>query len=62
MDSLTLTAVIFIFLLCLALYHATAPPPPPPPPPPPVKQHPLLHPAVLRQNVAVARLMRQVGV
>ena len=65
MDSITLTMVILIFLLCLGLYFATAPPVAiPVAAPPPVKvevrPHPLLavRPAVLRQNVAVARLLR----
>ena len=63
MDLITLTSVILVFLVCLGLYFATAIPPTAPPPVKPaaaVRVHPLLavHPAVLRQNVAVARLLR----
>ena len=72
MDSLTLFMVMCIFLICLGLHFATVSSPPPPPPPPPQRSSsdsfpaaarklpPLIivHPAVLRQNVAVARLMR----
>ena len=69
MDSYTLTLVIVIFLCCLGLHFATAlappmaPMPPPmapifvPPLPPGIKPL-LIRPAVLRQNVAIARLMR----
>ncbi len=64
MDSATLTAVILVFIACLGLYFATALPPPPPAPVRPMmpaaRAHPVLavRPAVLRQNVAVARLLR----
>ena len=65
MDSLTLSVIILIFILSLGLHFATARPEQPihttpPPNPTPVKNTPLIlvHPAVLRQNVAVARLMR----
>jgi hypothetical protein len=60
MDLFTLTAVVLVFLLCLGLYLATTAPPPPPPPPPVRPRPPFLsvYPAVLRQNVAVGRLMR----
>jgi hypothetical protein len=61
MDSLTLTAVIVIFLLCLGLYFATAPPPVIPPPVIPVPErqvHPLLAlRPVLGRNVAALRLL-----
>lgn len=70
MDSLTLALVILIFLCCLGLHFATAVPLQPTPidpfdPPARKIVHvpPLLaiRPAVLRQNVAVARLMRVEG-
>jgi hypothetical protein len=60
MDALALVAVVLVFLCCLGLHFATArpvvAPPPIPPAPKPVYTRPC--PAVLRQNVAVARLMR----
>ena len=67
MDSLMLSMVMFIFLFCLGLHFATAEPQTPTSIPIPSVSHipvrnppPMvfLHPAVLRQNVAVARLMR----
>jgi hypothetical protein len=63
MDSFTLTLVIVIFLCCLGLHFATALAPPITiatiaPPLPPVIKPLLIRPAVLRQNVAIARLMR----
>ena len=63
MDSLTLSLVIIVFFSSLALYFATAnsvvvaPPAPLPEKPPPVGLA-IKIPAVLRQNVAVTRLMR----
>ena len=60
MDSSTLTLVMVIFLCCLGLHFATAVAPPiaiAPPLPPGIKPL-LIRPAVLRQNVAIARLMR----
>jgi hypothetical protein len=69
MDSLTLTFVILIFLACLGLYFATVVVPPEPvvvnsikavkPPLTGNLTHPLftVNPAVLRQNVAVARFL-----
>jgi hypothetical protein len=60
MDTTTLAAVILIFLLCLGLHYATALPvvngacDAAPVIPAPVIRLPV-HPAVLRQNVAVLR-------
>jgi hypothetical protein len=61
MDSLTLTLVIVIFLCCLGLHFATLivlipQPPIKSPTVPPIKWHIFM--PVLRQNVAIARLMR----
>ena len=66
MDALTLLLVILVFLLSLGLYFATLSPAPKPP----KQEHPLYTPvavravppvltvpAVLRSNVAVARLL-----
>jgi hypothetical protein len=66
MDSLTLGLLIFVFAVALGLYFLTAPLTSPPVPPPlpekPLAPSPLtairISPALLRQNVAVARLMR----
>ncbi len=68
MDSFTLTLVIIMFLSCLGLHFVTALVPPVIPPPPPITmlKIPLMsipittsiRPAVLRQNVAIARFMR----
>ena len=65
MDLFALVAVVLLFLLCLGLFFASVTPSVDPPEivPPPVKvevkPHPLLamRPAVLRQNVAVSRLL-----
>ena len=68
MDSLTLGLLIFVFAVALGLYFLTAAPARPPAPPslpekpPPLAPSPLtairISPALLRQNVAVARLVR----
>ena len=62
MDSLTLSLIIIVFLSSLALYFATASPmvipPTPLPEKPPVVALAIKIPAVLRQNVAVARLIK----
>jgi hypothetical protein len=67
MDSLTLGLLILVFAVALGLYFFTAspptppekpPPPPTPPPIPPSLAEIRISPALLRQNVAVARLMR----
>lgn len=70
MDSYTLSLVVFIFAVSLVLYFVTTacvvpvvPINPPPPPPLPekcvAKVLDIKIPPVLRQNVAVGRLLRQ---
>lgn len=68
MDSLTLTLVIIIFLCCLGLHFATVLVTPPVviQSSPPASKIPKINvlsmpirPAVLRQNVAIARFMRE---
>ena len=66
MDSYTLSFVVIIFLVSLALYFATVDaiaiiPPPPPLPAKPALKAIKISAALLRQNVAVGRLVRMQG-
>ena len=54
MDSITIALVVFVFFSVMVMYFVSTPITPPPPPQPTSAQIP----AILKKNIAVARLMR----